>query len=493
MRRFSPPSKRASILLVSMILLTLASLMLASMARAIVDNGRVLDRKADSMKALQAAEAGLAHAIDHFNRPSKYSEDVTYGTNPFVPNPEDPTDFSEMQTFLEGGDLVLDAAEYPPLFYTADGGSEREVAALTEVRLMPLTGAVAGFRDICIVRSTAVSGKYGIERAVEATLRGPINFRLRAPAALLSYDKTVTGGNVRVHWGDSWSKGDVTMSSNPSTYNTTYGPTGAIRSEGNIIFGNSGQWDIPSEVQSSTTITDIWPESGSEDIRTEFAARLYQNQTLEFPEYDYAELKQLSQLFGRYYGTDAEGNLYIDGIKDEAHLVTIDEVTAYSSDTFVDNGEESEASTLVFIDTIDGLEPAADQSNLAPLKMSGGTDSGNRFMRGFWFINAQLDISGVGSTAVSMTVPVPAVPEDWTSTVSWPTGNETIDVISDGVLLIAGTLQITGQPGFRGSLITLKDISGNGTPNVFYDPDLKTGKDIKALSNVEVSSWRILK
>lgn len=235
--------QRGSLLVIAIVFVSIAAFSLALTARTLIDFGRMLDRKGDAVKALQGAESGLAMVLDLFNRPERWDADVTWGTNPFVPNPDDPTDYATMTDLLDGvAELQVREELFPPIIASGEGGQPVEHARITRIVLKGVDGSMPqSFRDICVVESTAVSTKYGIERTVQAVLRAPVNYRLEAPAAILSYDTAATFGNASVHWGEIWSMADVDLSQQPSNYNDAPGPTTVIRSEGNLIAGNSGQ------------------------------------------------------------------------------------------------------------------------------------------------------------------------------------------------------------------------------------------------------------
>jgi hypothetical protein len=293
----------------------------------------------------------------------------------------------------------------------------------------------------------------------------------------------VTNGNVMVHWGEAWAKGTISLET-PARYNDySEGPTVAIRSMKNILFPNSGQWRIPTSVQSSASIAQIWPHSTSSSVRNNFTNRLYQNQVdLKFPEYDYQTLKDVARQFGSYYSTDSSGNIYRNGVETDANLISIDEIV---------NNQVEDPARFVFIDTIDGNPPdTANRTNLASISMS-GSGTGIRYMRGFYYFGANLDIRGIGSSSVPLAVEIPDSPEGWPVSVIWPDGDKQINVISDGVCVITGDLACTGQPQFYGSLVSMGDITGGGTPNVYYNPKLTDGLDFPLLSRVEAYQWRI--
>jgi hypothetical protein len=108
--------------------------------------------------------------------------------------------------------------------------------------------------------------------------------------------------------------------------------------------------------------------------------------TLSWPELDYQTFKDMALAHGRYYGTDAAGIIYRDGIKDSAHRV--DFLTEFG----VPN-RDTAPYDLVFIDTIDAQPPAADGSNLATVSVSGN----GLGLKGVFWMGANFSGGGVGS------------------------------------------------------------------------------------------------
>jgi len=158
---------------------------------------------------------------------------------------------------------------------------------------------------------------------------------------------------------------------------------------------------------------------------------------------------------GCYYSTDASGTIYKDGVEDEAHEV--DFMTEFGI------GNQNDAPyNLAFIDTIDGNPPESDGSNLATIAVSGNSIG----IKGVFYIGANFDASGVGSPP--------------TLTVEDPTGNlvPLSKIFMNGVLYSAGTLELSGNAGVYGSVVSELGFTGTGTPDVYYNEDLADGLEL---------------
>ncbi len=178
--------------------------------------------------------------------------------------------------------------------------------------------------------------------------------------------------------------------------------------------------------------------------------------TLQFPDLlaAYNDFKVAAKQHGRYYGTDAAGNIYLDGIKDAAHLVDF-------NTEFGNSDRVNDPYDLLFIDTIDGTPPKADGSNLATISNS-GTGVG---MKGVFWIGANMLQKGAGNPA-NLVAESPAAGHP-TQTLA--------KVYLDGVLYCAGTIDVTGNPVVFGSVVAENGFTGSGTFDVWYNWRLKDG------------------
>jgi hypothetical protein len=161
--------RKGSTLVAAVIAILIVSMTLLTMSEALGGNALTNDRRREGMKALQAADAGIALALDLFHRPQRYDANVAWGVNPFVGNPDDVSDYSTLTTQLANGDLEINPELYPELNY---GDTEQVSARLLSVVLKaPPAGSPAG--AMCMVESTASSHRHGVAKTVQAMLRPP--------------------------------------------------------------------------------------------------------------------------------------------------------------------------------------------------------------------------------------------------------------------------------------------------------------------------------
>ena len=139
-------------------------------------------------------------------------------------------------------------------------------------------------------------------------------------------------------------------------------------------------------------------------VGSDYEEHFYQNVPegeLEFPDLAgfYDTFKDAAIQHGRYYSTDAAGNIYRDGIEPgdpgydaDTHLVSDFAAEFSAPDTDGDGVPDRDGNPedVVFIDTVDGNPPADDGSNLADVSVSGSLA-----LEGFYSMAANFTVSGV--------------------------------------------------------------------------------------------------
>jgi hypothetical protein len=290
------------------------------------------------------------------------------------------------------------------------------------------------------------------------TINPTIN--LAIPAALLSFNTALAFGNARIHWGEAWSKNTFDMLNNSqmdyiNSGDSDYDPWAVYRSEGTIDFPANWQWGVGQDLfDPSATQPGLPPASGG------YADAFHQNVpagVLDWPDFagEYQTFKDMALANGRYYSTDASGNIYVDGIEDAAH-----EVDFY--DEFAVADPDSSAFDLVFIDTIDGNPPAADGSNLTTITVGGNGDG----LKGIFYINANFDANGVGAPPAVTGVDPNGIAESLSK------------IFLNGVLYAAGTVEMGGNAGVYGTVVAERGFAGGGTPDIYYNSELANGIEI---------------
>lgn len=447
---------RGSILAVTLFLCMLAAISSIWMVKTLFDHQKTNVRRRDINRAYFAAEAGIAQVLHWGNYPDDYDSGGTSGLFYRDPNTGN---FPNMATVLDAEGYSLSSEKLGSFTSKYD----YPVASVKEIVLIG-PDAVEDPVD-CLFKARSVGQTpSGTERTVLAYINAnPLGTtEVILPAALVSMGTAGLGGNARTHWGDSWSKGDFNMLSKSQcnhldSTSGQYDPWAKYRTEGQIMFPTTWKSGTGQDIYEETTRTYPGAEPASGNYANAFEQFLPSG-TLEWPDFlvQYDTFKELAISHGRYYSTDAAGNIYRDGVEDADHLVDFVE-------EFESEDRASEPYDLVFIDTIDGNPPASDGSNLATVTSSGNTTG----LKGVFYICANFSQTGVGTPP---TLANAARPDGMTENLT--------KIYLDGVLYTAGTVALGGNAGVYGAVVAEHGFVGGGTPDIYYNCALQDGLEI---------------
>lgn len=480
-----PERRRGVVLPVAIILCTIAAVSSLYLVYNLMDHQRLNQRRFDMGRAYFAAEAGVM-LVKYWgnNNPNTYDPD---SGEEGLPGDSDSLfyrnlttgGFPNLEAALGAGNIVVDSAKLPT--FTSKHGYE--VSSIQSITLMPPDPGTDPTSCTFKVLSVGQTPS-GVERSVLAYMDpNPLtDTDLALPAALMSLNDASQTGNGVVHWGEAWTKGDFDMigASHVDHLDHTdsdYDPWAKYRSEGTINFPSTykdgsgkdvfttndtshANYHYPGLGAGAITGFDDSITSGgvaSGDYGAAFEHHLPDG-TLEWPDFrgQYQDFKTLAMEHGRYYSTDADGNIYRDGIEDADHLV--DFVAEFEKEDRINSFYD-----LVFIDTVDGNPPAADNSNLADISSTGVVKG----LKGVFYLCANFEVGGSGQ------------PDDLTG-VEKPDGStaDLTAVYLDGVLYASGVADMQGNPVIFGSVVTDAGFASGGTPEIYYNHKLKDGLEI---------------
>jgi hypothetical protein len=314
---------------------------------------------------------------------------------------------------------------------------------------------------------TTGSTPNGIDKTILAYMTVNPVLSIKIPAALISFNGVGVNGNAKVHWGESWAKNNIQMQSrNQYSYlatdpNAIWRTEGLIDTWGGITLSGPGTyagWKIDTAVNPDITSSAVYPADMG--VAADYDGHFYQDVPSNvfddlggWPNMDYATFKSLAQLHGRYYSTDASGNIYRDGVETSANQ--IDFLTEFG---VLDH--TTAPYDLVFIDTIDGNPPAADGSNLANIGVNGSSLG----MKGIFYIGANFSATGTNNGTGTVVMESP-----------YATSVSDVSIFMNGVMYTAGTCALAGGTNVYGAVIAQNGFSGSGTPDVYYNDDLADG------------------
>jgi len=481
--------ERGSVLIAVIVLLVIVSMSCLAVTLTIQDYALLNKRGRAELQSFYVAEAGALEVVGWFNTSGTIVSDPSLA--PLFRRSKDDV-YENLATAFASigeGEAINVPEGLRPILRDASGAEVGRVTALKLVR--PTSQQIAKIPYlICIVRSRGKSTS-GTPKLVELYIA---YHRLRidgTPGVILSRDVAAFGGNVGAHWGDIYSRESIMMPNLSQMITRAEDPWLNFRSEQWTVFNTTwkctdSNWGKPAGtcvafqdpddpiVKGTIVKNTNMPCQGVayDGYGTKFGDMLWQNQVLKWPVYDYDALKTLAKKKGRYYGTDSAGNVYRDGIKDPAHLVTDLKQLNVA-------GDRSEWGSVdydvVFVDTTDENPPAPDGSNMISLRLSGAGYS----WKGFYYLCANLDVSGLGTPS--------AIP------CGDPGGaNHDLNIFMDGILLVNGNLDKgSGNNQIFGSVYAEKGYIGTGTLDVYYNIKLKDGFPFPIQSRVDLVMWKI--
>jgi len=458
---WSSRTRKGFILPATILLCLLAATGTLWMIHTLADHQRIDRRGRDLSRAYFAAEAGLAQILHWGNFPDEYDNG---GENGLFYRDQTTGEFPNLAAALAAGEVEIDSDKLEQF----DSKYGYEVSSIESLTLVP---ASVSDPVSCLfkIRSVGLTPS-ARTRTILAYLRdNPIGSSYIAlPAGLISLGTAGQDGNGVVHWGESWSKQSFDVANKSQldhldSTNSSYDHWAKYRTEGQLIFNSTWKSGSGKDIYQEDTrpLPATAPASGKYANGFE---QFIPSGVLDWPDFLslYDSFKAQAHAHGRYYSTDASGNVYLDGVEDSAHLVDF-------NDEFGEADRVNSPYDLVFIDTIDGNPPASDGSNLATVQNS-GTGIG---MKGVFWIGANLTQTGSGNPAAL----VAEMPDGDTDDTNNP--SESLPkVYLDGVLYTAGWMDLAGNPVVYGSVVAEKGYASGGTPEIYYNYRLKDGLEI---------------
>lgn len=460
--RTAPRRRGVAILAFTVVLTVIASITAMLLSGTLMDQSRINDRRRALWRAFLHAEAGIAQVQHWAMHPDDYTEDPTFWVKQTGSTPAEK--YPGIQAALDNGGLTITDEMLDNMgitgFETETGWS---LGRISQIEIQPLDGtepasAAGAFFKIVSLGEAA----RGIQRQVlgYAALTNVVNIQL--PAPLISLTTAGSGGNPKVHWGEAWVKNvfDIGVSPNNLSHALT-DPFVVYRSEAGFDFASSWKWGTTSNNKhlysgylAQSTVPDGRQPGLFPDGNGEWKDKFYSDVptgVLDWPDLasEYQTFKDMAIANDRYYTTEAGGILKKDG----------QVVDFYTEFTVVDRANAP--LDLAFIDTTDGNPP--DGTNLTTITVSGNSGG----LKGFLYVNANIDASGVGSPPTRTAVnPIDDSYDDLEK------------IFLDGVLYTAGWIEMSGNAGVYGSVVTEGGWVGQGTPDIYYNTDLADGLDL---------------
>ncbi|MBN1478574.1 hypothetical protein JXA47_17610, partial [Candidatus Sumerlaeota bacterium] len=226
MREYHPPRavpmchrrRRGITLLISLIVIGIVSVSIISMLGFSMHESRMTQLRIERERVYYAAEAGVDQVVHWFNYPGDYTDDTTLFTKDadsesyYTSADGDPPytiNVFENRISSGGLELIGDGNNEDLIVFTNEPINTDETARVSNL-VLTLPEAGDPPQSILVVNSRAVNER-GVSRTVRAILRASPPFPMEIPAAIISHAMATSNGQFNVHWGEAWSKGDLTL------------------------------------------------------------------------------------------------------------------------------------------------------------------------------------------------------------------------------------------------------------------------------------------
>ena len=375
--------KGSSLFIVIFILLLLS--MLGSILFNASGNDLMMAKNQRSeAEANYLAEAGTEIVLFWFNNPEKFKE-AAYFKNNYNGKPEDffkkrMTDKFGTPTFLTDGISQFSGTkDNPDLEYDLSSNSYQFDSTLDSLKKIGKIKSIKVYSTkreggICTIESVGETNN-GTIRSVMMEVKGSPLPPLTAP--LQSGNGDINIVPIKVHWGDIRIIGggnlgdDLTMIPKKNQISIPDGQDYVAdnREDGWLDIYVGKEIVSPSE-KGCTDCKEPYSNLGHENIYQ------FQEADIALDRWDYSELKAYAKEYGRYFSADYDGNLYQNGILDQNHKRSLNEVM-----TSIAPGDSK---GFVFVDTVDGNPP--NKSNIPTLEINRG------YSEGIFYVNGNLVI-----------------------------------------------------------------------------------------------------
>jgi len=181
---------------------------------------------------------------------------------------------------------------------------------------------------------------------------------------------------------------------------------------------------------------------------------------IKVDQWDYATLKRMAMQAGQVYGIDRDGLLYAGGVIQPG-------LGRPASEVFASKGPGDHRG-LVFVDTLDGMPPRAD--NLGSIVLD------QDYAEGIFIVNAHV-FWKAGNTGK----PVPALspPPEGQQSLGTRIPVQLSGIHLQGVLYAAGDVRFAGHLKVYGGVLAqgsiMEGTNGSGTLEIWYNHDLREG------------------
>ena len=390
------------------------------------------------------------------------------------------------------------------------------------------------------VTATGTTRK-GLTVKVESIITENNASNFRSPAAILSEQAIAFNGQFNVQWGEIWcNQVNIDLPTNWQQSVPKYGPTFRLASGNNdtedpwfgmrtekYIVNSKGQYangitvttDRRGRLSWTYQFTNNPPLAGTKNFTRPFFdpivddyKNFYQNQDLDWPEYDWEEWRNFVKEYGfPYYYTDENGNIY--GTDRDPDSSTYGQIVSKTYDQWFNAQDPSDPdywkleNIIVFIDGVPQndagetstvinsefypRDPSAPGTIRPTIQLAGG----GLHTRGVMLISPNMKMTGQGNTGVTGDeIPVEAGGGFRMPNNTVYADADDVNVFHNGLMYSWGSLDLGGNRTIYGSVFAEQGYGQGGSPSVWYNARMRDGAWINLnLSRVRRDLWNISK
>lgn len=461
--------ERGHVLLAALALVLILSLLgMTSLYLASQDAMGVSAMRGEKI-AQRAADAAAEVVVSWFHDPSAAPQTVAavlakqQGDDISGPSFFDAAGRSQFKGTLDRPDLLLDSANPADdrVLNEPQPGHAPSLRGLGRILRLKVYGPMRQGLLCTMDVTAATTDQPSVARTVQVQLGAITIPAVRAAVQVGHALGTVQSGGespILVHWGDHRVGGDLTVRRvedlvlKSTTASVTGLPYDSLRQE-------EDRW-AEYHIGGNVVVTNPPPGQGmNPPVSLNVHVRQYPTPGVRLDRWDYEQMKNIARQIGTYYRLDRQGRLHPDGADalDEGFLPS----DVLTSDAVGDHRG------LVFIDTLDGEAPRAD--NLGTLALE------TEYVEGLLVVQGHVVVRPQGT---GQSVPVLSPPEEGRSSLGTRIPVQLTGINLNGVLIAAGTITFQQSMRIFGGLLTNDTIRASGTNvkiEIWYNADLAQG------------------
>jgi len=472
MRKATKPchvDERGHILLAALALVLILSLLGMTSLYLASQNAMGVGAVRAEKKAQRVADAAAEVVVSWFHDPAAAPQAVAalltkqQGDDVSGPSFFDSAGRSQFKGTVDHPDLLLDSSNPADDRALNDtrAGSAPSMPGLGRILKLKVYGPMRPGL-LCTMDVTATTtDQPSIARTVQVQL-GAINIpAVRAAVQVGQALGTTQSGSespILVHWGDHRVVGDLTVRRvedlvlKTTTASVTGLPYDSLRQE-------EDRW-AEYRIGGNVVVTNPPPGQGMNPPPSlNVHMRQHPSPGVRLDRWDYEQIKNIARQIGTYYRLDRQGRLHLDSTDaSDVGFLPSDVLTSESV---------GDHRGLVFIDTIDGQLPRAD--NLGTLVLEPGYVEGLLVVQGHVIVRPR----GGGQS-----VPALSPPEEGRTSLATRIPVQLTEVNLNGVLIAAGVITVEHSVRIFGGLMTNDTVRASGTNvkvEVWYNADLAQG------------------